>query len=151
SGRYAAGDLPFLVRASPVARADSAPVANRLAEGDGPLARGSLALSCRLWAREGRWTVFSARRIRFVNLLLLLRPAALLRLALRRALSPWAGSEGARAAAGAGALLVACHPLCAPAVAAAGARGDLLAACLGAASAALFLRGRQERRVPETI
>ena len=149
--RYAAGDLPYLVRASPIARAYSAAVADRLAEGDGPLARGSLALSCRLWAREGMWTVFDARKIRFENLLLLLGTAAFLRLALRRALSPWAGSEGARAAAGAGALLVACHPLCAPAIAAAGARGDLLAACLGAASAALFLRGRQERRVPETV
>src|SRR5262249_33996467 len=124
SGHYTPGDLAFLVRASPVARADSALVANRLAEGDGPLARASPSLDGRLWVRGGKWTAFSARRIRFENLLLLLGTAALLRLALKRALSPWAGSDGARAAAGAGALLVACHPLCAPAVSAAGARGD---------------------------
>jgi hypothetical protein len=89
--------------------------------------------------------------IRVENLLLLLGTAAFARLALRRALSPWAGTDGARASAGACALLIACHPLCVPAVAAAGARGDLLAACLGAASAALFLRGRQEKLVPETV
>jgi hypothetical protein len=149
SSRYSIGDVPFLVRASPIASSDSAHVASRLTEGDGPLARWSLALTGHLWAHAGRWTAAAARAIRIENLLLLLGTAALLRLTLRRALSPWAGADGARAAAGACALFVVCHPLGVPAVAAAGARGDLLAACLGTAAAALFLRGRQEKRLPE--
>jgi hypothetical protein len=142
-------DLSYLVRASRSAGSEAAVLAERLSEGDGPLARLSLALSFRLWARDGTWSAGAVRFLRLENLLLLLGTAACARLALRRALSTWAGMDGARAAAGACALLLVCHPLCIPAVAAAGARGDLLAAFFCAATAALFLRGRQEKRVPE--
>ncbi|HEV8114398.1 MAG TPA: hypothetical protein VGR31_16620 [Planctomycetota bacterium] len=151
SAGFLEDDLASLVRASPASAPRAAAEANRLADADGPLARSSLALSCRLWTRDGRWTAPAGRMLRFENLLLLLGIAACARLALRRALSPWAGMDGARAAAGACAVLVVCHPLCAAAVASIGARGDLLAAGFSAAAAALFLRGRQDRRPAETV
>jgi hypothetical protein len=114
--------------------------------GQGPLARASLRLSHLLWAEGGTWGERAAIGVRVENLLLLLGTAAFARLALRRALAPWAGMDGARAAAGACALLLACHPLAVAAVASPGARGDLLALGLGAAAAAAFLRARQERQ-----
>lgn len=149
-------DLPHLVRASPAragagASANRAEMAEKLAQGDGPLARVSLRLSHRLWADAGTWGERSAVGVRVENLLLLLGAAAFMRLALRRSLAPWAGMDGARAAAGACALFLACHPLAVAAIASARARGDLLALCLGAAAAASFLRGRQEREPPWTI
>lgn len=148
-------DLPHLVRAAPAggrgASADLEKDAEKLAEGDGPLARASLRLSHALWSSHGTWGDRSAIALRVENLLLLLGAAAFARLALRRALSPWAGLDGARAAAGACAVLLACHPLAVPAVASARARGDLLALCLGAAAAAAFLHARQEKKVPWMI
>lgn len=149
---FVGDDLPYLVRAAPAhgggTSADLEKEAEKLAEGDGPLASASLRLSHALWSESGSWGQRSAVALRVENLLLLLGAAAFARLALRRALSPWAGMDGARAAAGACAVLLACHPLAVPAVASVGARGDLFALCLGAAAAAAFLHARQEKKVP---
>lgn len=152
---FVGDDLPHLVRAAP-ARGGGASAAleedaSILAEGDGPLARASLRLSHALWSSHGTWGERSAIALRVENLLLLLGAAAFARLALRRTLSPWAGMDGARAAAGACAVFLACHPLAVTAVASVGARGDLLALFLGAAAAAAFLHARQEKKVPWMI
>ena len=149
--QYAAPDVPYLVRASTAAGRGAALAETALLGADGPLARLSLRISAALWTDGGRWTAASARWIRVENVLLLLGAAAFGRLVVRRALAPWTGRDGARASAGAFALLLACHPACVPAVARAGARGDLLALALGALAAFLFLRGREEKRFQETV
>lgn len=155
SAGFVEDDLPYLVRAAPAHGGPATTALERqasiLAEGDGLLARASLRLSHALWSRSGTWGERSALFLRDENLLLLLAAAAFSRLALRRTLSPWTGMDGARAAAGACAVLLACHPLAVASVASPGARGDLLALCLGAAAAAAFLRGRQEKQPPWTI
>jgi hypothetical protein len=137
-------DLTSLVRAagSPADAVEGTPVAG------GALAHLSLRLSHALWARDGAWGERAALALRIENVLFLLGSAAFARLALRRTLAPWTGMEGARAAAGACALLLACHPLAVPAVASPAARGELLGLFLGTAAAAAFLRGRQEREAP---
>ena len=143
---YGPSDVPYLVRASSAAGMGGSEAARILAGAGGPLERLSLRVSSALWAADGRWTEASARWIRVENALLLLAAAAVGRLVVRRALAPWTGRDGARASAGAFALLFACHPACVASVARAGGRGDLLALVLGALAGWLFLRGRQDRR-----
>ena len=110
------------------------------------LAGQSLALSAALHGvapDSGAW-------LRAENLLLYVVSALGLGLFTRRLLLPWCGSEPARAAAGCTALFFALHPLGTPAVASLASRGDLLALAFGTWSAALFLRGRQDRHYPLT-
>ena len=144
--QYAPIDVPYLVRASAASGKGASDAARVLAGADGPLARLSLRVSSVLWTSGGLWTPAAARWIRVENALLLLGAAAVGRLVVRRALAPWTGRDGARASAGAFALLFACHPACVASVARAGGRGDLLALFLGALAAWLFLHGRQDRR-----
>jgi len=116
---------------------------------DGSLLSGaSVAVSERLWGGpdESRMGVASSVLHRFENLLWLLAAAIGLRAFLRRLLLPWTGSEQAIAAARASALLLVFHPLTYAEVGAVAGRGTLMAAVFGTWGAALFLRGRQDRR-----
>lgn len=79
------------------------------------------------------------------NAVLLLACACFVGALGRRLLLPWTGREHARAAGFAAAVFAALHPLQAAQLARLDARGELLALALGLASAAAYLRGRQER------
>jgi hypothetical protein len=143
-----ASDLAVLVeRRVDVARAPSVEEATSQ-----PLAHLSIELSRFLWGlpgADGHDGV--ATWLRVENLLLHLVAAVALGYFARRLLLPWIGSEQARAAARAAALLYALHPLTVSSVADLGARGDLLGTLFCVSSAAAFLRGRQDRRYATTV
>jgi hypothetical protein len=84
--------------------------------------------------------------LRLENLLWLLAAGAAIGVFTRRLLQPWTGSDQARAAGRATALLIALAPLHGAAVGSVDARGDLVALFFSGAGGALFLQGRQERR-----
>lgn len=146
-------DLPLLVHASRIAwpntgdiSLESSAVWPSLATSEiPPLAAASLALSSRLWSQAGVWGESAAVWLRFENLLLLLLAGWMIGRTVQRALVPWYGSEVARSASWASAMILASHPLCVAAVASPAARGDLLALAFGALSSALFMRARQDR------
>ncbi len=83
--------------------------------------------------------------------LLLLGIALAARLALVRLYEPWIGAHPARTAALVGALLLPLHPAVAAATAERASLGELHALLLALASAALFLRGRQQQNEVATI
>ena len=105
-----------------------------------------------LWTRASQalWGIprpgASAWPLRLENLLVLLGAALCLRAFCERLLTPWTGAEQARTGAAFGALLFSLHPLTGAAIARLEARGELLGLFLCCASAALFLRGRQQGR-----
>lgn len=116
---------------------------------DGSLLSGvSLAISERLWGGPDEWRLSLPSSVlhRLESLVWLLAAALGLRAFLHRLLLPWTGSEQAVAAARASALLLVFHPLVYAAVGALASRGTLMAAAFGTWGAALFLRGRQDRR-----
>jgi hypothetical protein len=83
---------------------------------------------------------------RLVSLFVLLAAALATSRFARRALLPWIGAESAAAAARAALVLVLVHPVAAASVATLTRSGALLSTALAAASAAVFLAGRQDRR-----
>ena len=109
-----------------------------------PLAALSLVLS-RL-VQPGVVDAGALVALRLENLLWLLAAGAAIGVFARRLLQPWTGSDQARAAGRATALLIALAPLHGAAVGSVEARGDLVALFLSGAGGALFLEGRQERR-----
>ena len=123
-----------------LARSSSAALAPELASG-----HALAALDLRLSAAHGiPWLM----RLESVGWLLL--AAWALGRATRRLLVPWSGDELARAAGWATSMVFALHPLSIASAASVAARGDLMGLALGATSAWLYLRGRQERQ-PRTI
>lgn len=154
-------DFPVLIDAGRLAWPEMRPVPEGAAEpepfrladlytvrgtDERPLAALSLALSSRLFSDRGHWDGTESRLVRGENLLLLAAAAIALSRFVRRMLVPWTGSEHASAAGWASAVLFLLHPLSLSSVATVSSRGDVLALAIGIASAAAFLRGRQERQ-----
>ena len=109
----------------------------------------SLAVSRRVWGLPGSdgevpWGY------RLENLFLLGLCAVGLHRLLRRMLMPWLGSEQAAAASRTAAALLFLHPLGAGTVASLHGRGDLLSFLFFIWTAAVFLRGRQDRKIALT-
>ncbi len=113
--------------------------------GGRPLAGLSLFIDRGLWNPDKVWTTAEIALVRLGNLALLVAIAAGLRVAVRRAVEPFLGSESAHAAASTAAVFLLVHPLAVSAVGHLSARGDLLGLALGTWSAALFLIGRQDK------
>ncbi len=88
--------------------------------------------------------------LRLVNLAFYLACAPCLFFFARRFLLPWCGSEQARAAALAAALIFAVHPLAPPAIATVASQGELIGLFFGMLGLALFLAGRQDRVFAKT-
>ena len=114
-----------------------------------PLSGLSLSTSRWLWGMHDRGPLGlrPALFLRLENLGLLALAAVGLALFTRRLLLPWTGSEHSRAAAFATALVFGLHPLCSSAVAGVAGRGELLGLVLAGWAGALFLRGRQARKI----
>ncbi len=156
---FVGGDLPILVHASRIAWPHTSGGESEAqldwpsltAGGVRPLAAASLALSSRLWSDSGRWVPSAAVWLRLENLTLLLLAGWMIGRTVQRALVPWYGSEVARSASWASAMILAAHPLSVSVVASPAARGELIALALGALSAALFMRARQERSSPRLL
>ena len=106
----------------------------------------SLAVSRRVWGLPGAEGVIPAG-YRLENLLLLGLCAVGLHRLLRRMLMPWLGSEQAAAASRTAAALLFLHPLGAATVSSLHGRGDLLSFLFFIWTAAVFLRGRQDRKI----
>ncbi len=153
---FIGADLPVLAHASRIAWTEPGVAPsdprfdwNAVLHGEArPLAAASLALSSRLWSDAGTWPASAAAWLRAENLLCLLLAGWMIGRTVQRALVPWWGSEVARSASWASAMILATHPFAVPAVASPAARGDLLAIALGALAAAVFMRARQERSTP---
>ncbi|MFT5286054.1 MAG: hypothetical protein ACI8TQ_002222 [Planctomycetota bacterium] len=109
----------------------------------------SLAVSRRLWGLPGADGVVPIG-YRLENLFLLGLCAVGLHRFLRRMLMPWLGSEQAAAASRTAAALLFLHPLGAATIVSLNGRGDLLSFLFFIWTAAAFLRGRQDRKVPLT-
>lgn len=105
----------------------------------------SLLVSVSLWMRAGI-EASASWPLRAENLALLAVAGIAAGAFARRLLHPWTGSESARAAGLACALLVPLAPTSVAVVARVSARGDLLALVLGCSAGALLLRARQERQ-----
>jgi hypothetical protein len=156
---FVGSDLPSLVHASRIAwphasAGESEAEFDWLRLTDGgvrPLAAASLALSSRLWSESGTWVPSAAVWLRLENLILLLLAGWMIGRTVQRALVPWYGSEVARSASWASAMILAAHPLSVSVIASPAARGELVALALGALSAALFMRARQERSSPRLL
>jgi hypothetical protein len=146
---FVGDDLPILVHASrlawPATPGAEFEWSSLLEGGARPLAAASLALSSRLWSDAGTWDPSAAAWLRLENLILLLLAGWMIGRTVQRALVPWYGSEVARSASWASAMILAAHPLSVSVVASPAARGELVALAFGALSAALFMRARQER------
>ena len=114
-----------------------------------PLTTLSLSTSRRLWGLHDRGPLglSPALLLRLENLGLLALAAVGLALFTRRLLLPWTGSEHSTAAAFASAIVFGLHPLCSSAVAGVEGRGELLGVVLAGWAGALFLRGRQDRKI----
>ena len=152
-------DFPVLIDAGRIAWPEKRPVVDGMVPGlesrdfyevhgtdERPLAAMSLALSSRFWSDRGTWEGDEAVGLRAENLLLLCVAALALSRVVRRLLLPWTGSEHARTAGRAAALVYLVHPLSLSSVASVAARGDVLAMAIGLVGAAAFMRGRQERQ-----
>lgn len=111
------------------------------------LSGASMALSRRLWGV----TDSSAKFYRLENLLLLILAGLGLGNFVRRLLQPWTGTDHGRAAARALPAALVLHPLAVHAVADLSGRTELLGLAFSAWAAALYLRGRQERRSSQIL
>jgi hypothetical protein len=112
-----------------------------------PLAALSIEASRSLWGLPSLQAGNAVGlALRLEHLVYLLLAGVGLGYFVRRLLLPWSGSEAAKAAGRAAALLFAVHPLVVWSVADLGARGQLLGLGLALWSALLFLRGRQDAR-----
>ncbi|MFT4709087.1 MAG: hypothetical protein ACI9D0_000477 [Bacteroidia bacterium] len=111
------------------------------------LGGASMAFSRRLWGV----TDSSAKFYRLENLLLLILAGLGLGNLVRRLLQPWTGTDHGRAAARALPAALVLHPLAVHAVADLSGRTELLGLAFSAWAAALYLRGRQERRSSQTL
>ncbi|MDG1499070.1 MAG: hypothetical protein P8N31_11820 [Planctomycetota bacterium] len=111
------------------------------------LSGASIALSRRLWGV----TDSSAKFYRLENLLLLILAGLGLGNFVRRLLQPWTGTDHGRAAARALPAALVLHPLAVHAVADLSGRTELLGLAFSAWAAALYLRGRQERRSSQIL
>jgi hypothetical protein len=100
------------------------------------------------WSRAGPWRAEERPALpqRLLGVALLTAAAAGLGLFARRLLVPWTGAEHAGAAGFAAFALAAVHPAGTALIADAAAGDELRALALCAWAAALFLRGRQDRR-----
>lgn len=158
---FAGDDLRRLARTAELAHPDAFPgvehgsAVDRLYAVPGaerhPLAGLSLVVSSWLWSDRGTWSAAAPFGLRAENLAILLLAAWGLGAFVARCLRPWTGRDQATAAGVATGLLCALHPLAQAALATPAARGELLALALGAAAAAAFLRGRQEREYGTTV
>jgi len=111
-----------------------------------PLAGLSLALSIFGFREAGLWSGAEAWLLRGENLLWLFVAALGLYQALVRAVRPWMGTDQARSAGFAAAMLLLVHPLAVHAVIRVASRGDLIGLALATWAVHLFLRGRQDKR-----
>jgi len=112
-----------------------------------PLGAFSISASVRLWNELGWWQGSSgAWLLRAENLVWLLLAAVGVMRILMRAMRPWMGTDQARSAGMAAAMLLLVHPLSVSSVARIASRGDLIAMALGSWCVASFLRGRQSSR-----
>ena len=111
------------------------------------LSGASMALSRRLWGVAES----SAKFYRLENLLLLIVAGLGLGNLTRRLLLPWTGAEHGRAAARALPAALVLHPLAVLAVVDLSGRAELLGLAFAAWSAAIYLRGRQDRRPSQTL
>lgn len=109
------------------------------------LAHASLGILAKMLAPGQGWTNAEVWRLRAVHLLLLLVAGLGVASFVRRGLQPWTGSEQARAAGRAAAMLFSLHPLVVPSVARLASHGDLLALACATWAVATFLRARQEQ------
>ncbi len=100
---------------------------------------------------EGPGAEVSALVLRLEGVALLFAAACGLGLFLRRLLLPWTGSEHAAAAGLATVPLLAVHPLAPGLIGTLAGYDELLALALACWSAALFLKGRQDRRFGFTV
>ncbi|MCZ6596918.1 MAG: hypothetical protein O7B99_04700 [Planctomycetota bacterium] len=148
---FQAEDLRLLVRASTGGDAEPVPLGSLVLDdlyaidGEGSLLGNlTLAVHARVWS----WSEpgASARPFRVEGIVLLLLAAGGLGLFVRRLLLPWTGSEHASAAGLAAVPLLGLHPLAAGMIGRLSARDELLALAISCWAAALFLRGRQDRR-----